>query len=153
MYDRRGAKAMRSPWECLSIRRRAGAGLMIIALVIPFAFIGCGGDGPSKPNNDLPAGTLRIEAETYTGEADNGGGVIERWPCGAASAGYGVDGLDNPGDLIRIPLSLTEARTFSDSLRSAGLAGLERTFAIWFRLGDTVVARDTLQSGPGSGVT
>ena len=134
-------------------RQHIVALVAMLGIIGPVALIaGCGGDKSTNPgggNNSTP----RFEAESFTDSTNTGGSAIVIVHCAAASGNYGVDGVDATGDWIRLPMTLSEGRTFSSSIRSAGVEGLVRTFAIWYRNGETVVAADTLTTPAGMGVT
>ena len=67
------------------------------------------------------AHSTTIEAESFVAWHDEGGNVIQRVTCGAASGGEAVEGFDHPGDWIEVVFELGAPGSFTDTLRSAGL--------------------------------
>jgi hypothetical protein len=96
---------------------------------------------------------FRIEAESMIAAHNLGGAAIAVVSCSGASGAHAIQGLDSPGEWIEVRLELPTATAFLDSLRSAGLAGQVRHFAVQFLTGDdpTGAPGDTVTSGPGLG--
>ncbi len=94
------------------------------AAIVLFAALGAAAPAAAR------AGTVRVEAEDMVAAGNLGGDDIRITTCSAASQGLAVDGLDREGEWLRVPLVLEEGGCLVDSLRSAGLLGLERTFAL-----------------------
>ena len=101
--------------------------------------------------------TQRIEAESYYvfNEIAGCGLNIRVVPCTEASGGYGVDGVDCGGEWIKLHLTLGARTVFHTAVRSAGAIDYVRTFRIDYLTDplETLVARVTLVTVPGSGVT
>ena len=77
----------------------------------------------------LPACTsahdITVEAESYTTFYDVGGDPLTRTYCSAASGGEAVEGFDWVGEWIEVTLSTPEVGAYADTLRSAGLYGIQ----------------------------
>jgi hypothetical protein len=68
---------------------------------------------------------IMIEAESMVASYDAGGTSIYIATCSAASGGRAVDGIDTPGDWIEVIIDVAGGGSFVDSIRSAGVAGIE----------------------------
>jgi hypothetical protein len=62
-----------------------------------------------------------LEGEDFIASQDLGGLPIAWTYCSGASGGRALDGLDMPGEWIELVLSVPDAGSYADSLRSAGL--------------------------------
>jgi len=62
-----------------------------------------------------------LEAEDFVAFHDEGGVSIYIASCAAASGGFAVEGFDTIGDWIELSLTIPDAGSFADTLRSAGL--------------------------------
>ena len=103
-----------------------------------------------------PAGAdIRLEAETYIAFGDAGGTPVHMAVCSAASQGLAVDGLDVAGDWIELRVSFTEPACVDVRLRSAGVPGYVRGYALAFTPDPpgTAAGVDTLVTPPGLGIT
>jgi hypothetical protein len=67
--------------------------------------------------------SIIVEAETFVAWHNEGGIAFDITPCGSASGGYALEGLDYVGDWIEIVVDIPEIGAYGDSLRSAGLTG------------------------------
>ena len=97
---------------------------------------------------------IQLEAENMAAWHNIGGLAIVPVSCGAARGGLAVDGVDNPGEYIEWPLTLTQDLVFRDSLRTAGATGVVRNFTIQFlpAAGGPPVATENLTTPPGAGI-
>lgn len=98
--------------------------------------------------------SFRLEADMYQQAGDMGGSPIHRVACGGAFNGYGVDGMDVPGDWISWTINVGERTCFVDSLRSQGATGYQRQFAIIYTPDPpaTTATGDTTMTIPGDGI-
>jgi hypothetical protein len=97
---------------------------------------------------------IELEVEDMIGSHNIGGAAIVIRGCSAASQGVAVEGWDTDGEWIDLRLELTTAACFTNSVRSAGMPGGTRTFAVYFKLdSNTTVSSDTLTTVEGEGIT
>ena len=66
-----------------------------------------------------------VEAETFVAWHNEGGIAFDITACGSASGGYALEGLDYIGDWVEIVVDIPEMGAYADSLRSAGLTGVQ----------------------------
>jgi hypothetical protein len=70
------------------------------------------------------AQSIVVEAELYVDYHNEGGTTIYVTTCSGASGGLAVEGFDWTGDWIELTLTIPEAGSYADSLRSAGLTSI-----------------------------
>lgn len=68
---------------------------------------------------------LTVEAESYTASFNAGGTGIYVTYCSGASGSYAVEGFDAAGDWIEVTLTTPELGAYGDTLRSAGIYGIQ----------------------------
>jgi hypothetical protein len=104
---------------------------------------------------DLAAADVTLEAEALRNAHNIGNGDITIAPCAAASGHYAIDGLDYQGEWIELSLLILEEQCFYVAVRSAGLLGVIRDFAVEFipEAPATSSGTDSLTTIPGGGIT
>ena len=99
---------------------RLGRVVWILLGICALAGLSCGTDKATDPRPDPEA--FDVEAESYTARHNIGGGEIGRVPCGGASGGYVVTGLDVEGEWIDVPVTVPEAGLYDVNLRYQALS-------------------------------
>ena len=97
---------------------------------------------------------ITLEAESLRDAHNIGNGAITVAYCAAASGHYAIDGLDYQGEWIELSLLILEEQCFYVAVRSAGLLGVIRDFAVEFiPEASASSGTDSLSTIPGGGIT
>ena len=97
---------------------------------------------------------IKLEAENYSA-SHVVGTRISTVSCGAASGGLAIEGFDEAGEWIEIPMQLADPMDCLSGVRSAGLTGVTRNYMVEIipTAGQGTNPKDTLVTPPGSGIT
>jgi hypothetical protein len=107
----------------------------------------------STTGTALSAETILLEAENFLAfhQMET---RIYRVACGAASGGLAVEGFDEAGEWIEIPMQLAGPIDCLSGVQSAGMAGIIRDYALEIipTAGQGTSPKDTLATPPGTGI-